>query len=370
MLELGHPLHAFDADRIAGDHLVVRRAVDGEFMTTLDDVERQLTAADLVICDTDGPTSLAGTMGGATSEVSDTTTRIFLEAATWDPPTIMWMSRRHGLRSEASARFERGVDPNLPLVASARAAQLLSESSGGAVLAGVVDEVAVTVEPIALQLSLRDVERVLGDGFTIEQIADLLTSIDLEVTGDDPLTVVVPTFRPDLERPIDLVEEVARLAGFERFTETLTRGSGHGYSAVQRRERVIRSTLAGAGLSQAIHLSFMRIEDLDVLGIPSDHEARGVVRVRNPLREEEGVLRTTMLPGLLGTLRYNSSHGAASGALFETGRVFFDHPSPDDPSIPYQPLRLAFAMVGQTGVTGVGLDGTPTYSRRQPSFGW
>ncbi|MDH3248783.1 MAG: phenylalanine--tRNA ligase subunit beta, partial [Acidimicrobiia bacterium] len=129
MLELGHPLHSFDADRITGDHLVVRRAEAGEKMTTLDDVERTLAEDDLVICDATGPISLAGTMGGATSEVSDVTSRVFLEAATWDPPTIMWMSRRHGLRSEASSRFERGVDPGLPLRASSRASQLLADMS-------------------------------------------------------------------------------------------------------------------------------------------------------------------------------------------------------------------------------------------------
>lgn len=357
MLELGHPLHAFDADQIAGDHLVVRRAVDGEKMITLDDVQRELTSDDLVICDSTGPTSLAGTMGGATSEVSEETTRVFLEAATWDPPTIMWMSRRHGLRSEASARFERGVDPSLPLVASARAAALLARTSGGSVLSGVVDEVAVAVEPVVLELSSRDVERVLGGGFAPGQIAEFLKSIELDVSGSDPLTVVVPTFRPDLERPIDLVEEVARLAGFARFDETVPRGSGAGYTSSQHRERLIRTVLAGVGLSQAVHLSFMRIEDLDALAIPMDHAARRVVRVRNPLREEEGVLRTTMLPGLLGTLRYNFSHGANSGAIFEMGRVFFDEPSSEDLQIPHQPQRLAFAAFGAPGTNGIDVSG-------------
>lgn len=351
MLELGHPLHAFDADRIAGDHLVVRRANEGETLITLDDIERTLSSDDLVICDADGPASLAGTMGGATSEVHEGTERVFLEAATWDPPTIMWMSRRHGLRSEASARFERGVDPNLPLYASARATQLLCEMTGARVLEGVVDEVAVEVEPASIELALSDVTRTLGQGFTTGQVASYLRSIGLTVDDGDPLRVTVPTFRPDLERPIDLVEEVARLHGFDSFDETIPRGSAGRLTPEQRRTRSIRSTLAGAGLSEAVHLSFMAVEDLDRLAFPSHHEARSVVRVRNPLRDEEGVLRTTLLPGLLGSLRYNASHGLGSGALFEIGRVFFAHVDPDRPGIPDQPTRLGFAMFGQGGGT-------------------
>lgn len=356
MLEFGHPLHAFDADRIAGDHLVVRRASEGETLVTLDDVERKLSPDDLVICDADGPASLAGTMGGATSEVHDGTTRVFLEAATWDPPTIMWMSRRHGLRSEASARFERGVDPGLPLVASARATQLLCDMTGATVLEQVVDEVAIEVEPIDIELHIAEVARTLGEGFDRETVSGHLRSIGLTVEGNDPLTVTVPTFRPDLERPIDLVEEVARLHGFDTFAETLPRGSAGRLTPEQRNTRAIRSALAGAGLSEAVHLSFMAVDDLDVLAAPAEHASRRVIRVRNPLREEEGVLRTTLLPGLLGSLRYNASHGISSGGLFEIGRVFFDRVDPGRPGIPDQPLRIGYAMFGHAG--GAALDGS------------
>ena len=360
MLELGHPLHSFDADRIEGEHLIVRRAGAGEKMTTLDDVERTLTDDDLVICDTTGPISLAGTMGGATSEVSETTSRVFLEAATWDPPTIMWMSRRHGLRSEASSRFERGVDPGLPLRASSRAAQLLAEISGATVLEDLVDEVAVPVEQRTLELSLSLVTRTLGRDFPADQVAGLLEKLELDVSGGDPLTVVVPTFRPDLERPIDLVEEIARLHGFDRFGESLPRGSAAGLTSEQRRERKLRAALIGAGLHQAVHLSFMDPDDLDLFAYPAADPARNVVRVRNPLREEEGVLRTTLLPGLLASLRYNASHGASHGGLFETGRVFFADPDEADPRIPNQPLRLGFAMFGVSGGLELGGSGRPT----------
>lgn len=360
MLELGHPLHAFDATKIAGNHLIVRRAKAGETLITLDEVERTLAAEDLVICDANGPTSLAGTMGGAASEVDADSTSILLEAATWDPPTIMWMSRRHGLRSEASARFERGVDPNLPLDASARAAQLMLETGGGTLRGRAVDEHPVVVEPWTLQLHTSDVERTLGQGFSQEEVAGYLQAVGLTVEGDEALSVVVPTFRPDLTRPIDLVEEVARLRGYDWFEETLPTGPAGGLTHAQRRVRQLRDALCGAGLSQAVNLSFLGAEDLDAFAYPPEHEGRLVVRVKNPLRQEESALRTSLLPGLLRSLRYNVSHGHPAPALFETGKVFFDRPAPDDPRVPDQPDRLGFAIAGSLGAGGVDGGARPT----------
>ena len=360
MLELGHPLHAFDVDRIAGGRLTIRRATAGETLTTLDDVERQLTTEDLVICDTRGPTSLAGTMGGAESEVNDGSTDILLEAASWDPPTVMWMSRRHGLRSEASARFERGVDRELPLVALERAASLLQQTAGGVVLETPGDEVAVPFTRGVIELPVTEVERILGPGFDPDHIASLLNSIGLEATATDPVSVTVPGFRPDIERPIDLIEEVARLHGYDRFDATVPVGRGGGWSATQRRTRVLRAALVGAGLSQATHLSFIGMDDLDAFGFPRGDAARRVVIVKNPLREEEANLRTTLLPGLLGSARYNLSHGASSVALFETGKVFFNRPDPADERIPDQPDRVAFVAAGHHGMEDLDGRARPT----------
>lgn len=349
MLELGHPLHAFDVDRINGDTLTVRRAGDGEKLTTLDDVTRELTFEDLVICDESGPTSLAGTMGGAASEVNDDTTNILLEAASWDPPTIMWMSRRHGLRSEASARFERGVDRELPVSAVTRAASLLQQVAGGDVVDQVGDTVAVEFQRPVIELDPAEVERILGPGFDAGRIRELLNALGLEVDGSGPLSVTIPGFRPDLERPIDLVEEVARLHGYDNFGATVPTGQGGGWSPSQVRTRRVRETLVGLGLSQATHLSFIGNDDLDALGHGSEDPARRVVIVRNPLREEEAILRSTLLPGLLASARYNLGHGAEAVALFETGKVFFDRPDPIDPRIPDQPDRLGFVVVGSLG---------------------
>jgi phenylalanyl-tRNA synthetase beta chain len=353
MLELGHPLHAFDRDRINGDRLIIRRADAGERLTTLDDVERELGADDLVICDANGPTSLAGTMGGARSEVGPDSSNILLEAASWDPPTIMWMSRRHNLRSEASARFERGVDRELTVRAVTRAASILQQVAGGDAFSEVGDVVAVPFVRPVIDLPVAEVERILGEGFDGARIASLLGSIGLESTGEDPLSVTVPGYRPDIDRPIDLIEEVARLAGYEEFGATVPTGRGGGWTAVQSRTRAVRSALVGAGLFQATHLSFVGVDDLDAMGFSSQHPGRRFVVVKNPLREEEAILRTTLLPGLCHSARYNLSHGAESVAMFETGKVFFDRPDPNDPRIPDQPDRVGFVIVGRHGLIGI-----------------
>jgi phenylalanyl-tRNA synthetase beta chain len=196
MLELGHPLHSFDADSIVGRHLIVKRAVSGEQLVTLDDETRTLTDEDLIIYDDAGPTSMSGTMGGARSEVSGETVNVLMEAASWDPPTIMYMSRRHNLRSEASTRFERGVDPNLADEANRRATAMVAELAGGEVPEGAIDVVGTVVEPASITFALAEVTRLLGPGFTHDEVAGILTRLGMRVEGDDPMEVVVPTFRP------------------------------------------------------------------------------------------------------------------------------------------------------------------------------
>jgi phenylalanyl-tRNA synthetase beta chain len=348
MFELGHPLHAFDAATIEGNRLVVKRAAEGETLETLDHVTRELSTDDLIIYDDAGPTSMSGTMGGARTEVSYSTSRVLMEAASWDPPTIMHMWRRHDLRSEAATRFERGVDPNLADVANQRACAMVQQIAGGDILDGAVDEVAVETEPWTLALSLDDVTRLLGPGFDEGHVKGILQRLDLQVTDSDPLHVTVPTFRPDLTRPADLVEEVARIHGFDKFEATLPTGPAGGFTPEQTRLRQLISILTGIGLSQAINLPFVSVEDVNALG----HETDGsdLLTVKNPLREEESKLRPTLLPGLLGDLRYNMSHGLPSVALFEFGRVFSSEPDPEDPRLPLEWDRLAWAVVGNVGL--------------------
>ncbi|MEA1904183.1 MAG: phenylalanine--tRNA ligase subunit beta [Actinomycetota bacterium] len=352
MFELGHPLHAFDADSIVGNRLTIKRAVTGESLVTLDGDERSLSEDDLIIYDSAGPTSMSGTMGGARSEVSDATGRVLMEAASWHPPTIMGMSRRHNLRSEASTRFERGVDPNLANLANRRASALVAMIGGGEVLEGAVDELATVIEPVVIEITSHDVERILGPGFDEDYIAGLLKRLELGIEGRDPILVTVPTFRPDLSRVADLVEEIARIHGFDNFAATLPTGPWGGQTREQRRFRVLQQTLAGVGCNQAINLPFVSVEDLVQLGRRESES--DLLTVKNPLHEEESKLRPTILPGLLNSLRYNLSHGADSVALFETGKVFFTNPSEWDPRLPEQVERLAWVAVGDVGLDSLG----------------
>lgn len=351
MVELGHPLHAFDADTIAGQHLTVKRAAVGETLVTLDEVDRQLTPDDLIIYDADGPTSMSGTMGGARSEVSESTSRILMEAASWDPPTIMYMSRRHGLRSEASTRFERGVDPLLADFADLRASHLVARLSGGAVLTSHVDEVPVPIQPIELDLPLEQVELVLGPGFESEHVSSILKRLGMEVSGFNPLHVVVPTFRPDVDRPVDLVEEVARIHGFEKFDSTVPVGTQGGLTIEQKRRRKLHSILMGAGFNQAVTLPLVAADTMVLMGIKSSD----LVAVANPLRDEEGYLRGMMIPSLAASVAHNLSYGAGGVALFETGRIFQRGESPVDVRLPYEEDRLCVVMTGPFGIEGLGL---------------
>lgn len=356
MFELGHPLHAFDADSIVGNRLVVKRASEGEKIVTLDGAERELDPDDLIIYDDDGATSMSGTMGGARSEVSDTTTRVLMEAASWDPPTIMKMWRRHDLRSEAATRFERGVDPELADIANQRACALVARWSGGQILEGAVDEHPSPTEITTIALTVHEVERLLGPGFTAEGITGLLERLGMDVAGTDPIAVTVPTFRPDVTRQADLIEEIARIHGFDKFDATLPTGPAGGLTEEQIRVRTIRATLAGVGLDQAVNLPFVNPDDLVGLGDTGD--TGGLLTVKNPLSDEESKLRPTLLPGLLKAVAYNLSYGAGSVALFETGKVFLTTPYAHDPRLPSQIDRVAWAVVGDFGpesLSGVAL---------------
>ncbi len=348
MFELGHPLHAFDADSIAGDRLTVRRAAEGEKLETLDHVNRSLSTDDLIIYDAEGPTSMSGTMGGARSEVSGETTRVLMEAASWDPPTIMHMWRRHDLRSEAATRFERGVDPNLADIANQRASALAASLTGGHVLEGAVDVITHPADPWVVELSLDEVSRLLGDGFEADHVVGILERLGLEVSGTSPMKVRVPTFRPDLTRPADLVEEIARVHGFDKFEATLPTGPAGGLTPEQTRLRRLSLTLTGLGLDQASNLPFVGVDDLRGVGMETD--GSDLLTVKNPLREEESKLRPTLLPGLLNAIRYNQSHGVSSVALYETGVVFSATPDAAEPRLPAQPERVAWAAVGQMGI--------------------
>jgi phenylalanyl-tRNA synthetase beta chain len=343
MIEIGHPSHAFDLDRL-GDTVVVRRAGEDGSLVTLDDIERTLEPEDVVVCDATRPVALAGVMGGADTEVHDGTTAVLVEAAYWNPPQVLLTSKRLDLRSEASARFERGLDPNYCDVAADRVAELLVDIAGGEVAAQ-VDAYPRRIDPATIDLPLGEIPRVLGIDVSGDAAGGILGRLGFGVVGDDPLRVTVPTRRPDVTRPVDLVEEIARLHGFDNIPDRVATGSGGGLPVEEAMRRRVREVLVGAGYHEALTFSFLAPELLDALGLPDDDPRRATISVLNPLSEDEGVLRTALLPGLLRAAALNVDRHLPDVALFETGKVFF----PGDDAIPDQPDRLAFVTVGRRG---------------------
>jgi phenylalanyl-tRNA synthetase beta chain len=343
LMETGHPLHAFDAQKVDDMTIVVRRARRGERLRTLDGVDRGLDASDLVIADPKKALAIAGVMGGEDSEVSEATTSVILESAYFDPSSIAGTSRRHGLRTEASARFERGMDPDGITFAAARCAQFISLTAGSGPSAAIVDEYPVEIEHRRITLRPSRTKQILGIDVSPQAQAERLRSLHLSVTErDGTLEVEAPGFRPDLVREIDLIEEVARLAGFDELPETLPPGATGGLEPGQRMDRTIRRELVGLGISEAWTTALASPTDLDLLGLPSDHAARPAVRLMNPMIEQEDRLRTTLIPGLLRSVARNVSHRVVDVALFELARVY----EPSGERLPREPVVLAVAVTG------------------------
>jgi phenylalanyl-tRNA synthetase beta chain len=372
MLELGQPMHAWDSDRLAGP-LVVRRARAGERLVTLDGVARELHPEDLVICDDTGPVSLAAVMGGESTEVGGGTVNLLYEAAHWDPVSVARTSRRHKLSSEAAKRWERGVDPQLPLVALARAVALQCEYGGGTADPEVLD-VDYVRPPAPVTMAADLPARTAGVDYPAERVVALLAEVGCEVVPDgDQLVVTPPSWRPDLTDPADLTEEVARLDGYDRIDSLLpVAPPGSGLTAGQRRRRTVARALAEAGYVEALCYPFVGDAAWDAFGLPADDPRRDTVRLANPLSEQDPSLRTTLLPALLATLRRNLSRGTRDVALYEVGLVFrpaggdgsapprmgvADRPADEQLAaaqrfVPQQPWHVAAVLAGEREPTG------------------
>lgn len=342
MLETGQPLHAFDLDRLADATIVVRAARDGEKITTLDGQDRVCVPTDLLICDGDGPVAIAGVMGGRDSEVTGATTRILIESAHFQPASVLMTSKRLGLRTEASARLERGVDPGGCLRAARRAARLLADLGPATVRPGAIDVAADEFDGIALTLRPERVNSLLGVGLDAAHIARLLARIEITSTiaHDDVLRCHVPSFRVDLEREVDLVEEVARLHGYNDIERTMPRSAARigALDPAQAAERKLRLALRAAGLDEALTTSFVSDSLYETLGWA--RQAR--VEIVNPLREEDRYLRTSLVPTLLQAAAYNVARQAESIRLHELGSVA----APADAELPEQTWRAALVFCG------------------------
>jgi phenylalanyl-tRNA synthetase beta chain len=326
MLVAGQPLHAFDLDKISGAQLTVRRARAGERLETLDGQMRTLDEELVVICDADGPTSLAGIMGGADSEVTPQTTRILLEAATWDGATVQRSALRLGLRSEASSRFEKGLSAGQTLEGLATATGMLIELCGARVLPGTIDVGGPGPEPEPINLRPEHVNRLLGSEIPAPRCVEILSSLGFDATdGADALSVIAPHFRRrDVTREVDLIEEVARIDGLDRLPATLPprHGASGRLTAPQQLRRRAEDALAARGLEEIVGWSFADPALLDRLRLPPEHAMRGVVTIENPLSPALSIMRPTLLGSLLDVARYNLAHDALDVRIFESGNVY------------------------------------------------
>jgi phenylalanyl-tRNA synthetase beta chain len=363
MLMVGQPTHAFDLDRVPGGELIVRAAAAGEKMITLDGVERVLDEETVLVCDRERPSGIAGIMGGQVSEVSDSTTRVLLEAATWNGPNILRTSSELGLRSEASTRFEKQLHPELAMRAQRVVSRLLSDLASAALLSGTIDVAAEVPSPHVVGLRGSRVEALLGTPIERAKAREHLTRLGFGVReeGDEDLEVTItPERHYDVSREVDLVEEVGRLHGLDRLPRTLpTHGDRRGgLTRDGMLERRVEDVLSALGFDQAVCRPLVSPRTLDQLRLPPDDPRRRTIRVANPLSEDAAILRTTLIGGLLDAARHNRAHGAESVALFEVGRAYLSEPAPaaggtfagsfpgELPAPDREPTRVAIVSAG------------------------
>jgi phenylalanyl-tRNA synthetase beta chain len=327
LLEYNQPLHAFDYDKIGDKKVIVRKANEGETMVTLDDKERQLDEEILLIADPQGPIGLAGVMGGANSEVTEGTNTIFLEAAYFNPVNIRKTAKKLGLPSEASHRFERGIDIENVLEASNRAAYLMQEYAGGEVVSGIIDIYPEPFQRKKIELDVKMVNELLGIELTEEEIMKMLSRLEFEVRASNEanLEVTVPGYRNDVEREADLIEEVARIYGYNNIPVTSPESKQQGgRTARQGIEDLSKDYMLSAGLDEVITFSLTGEDKYEILNLPADSELKNWVRIKNPLSESYAVMRTSLLPGILEVLTINSRRQVEKMAIFELGNVYFN----------------------------------------------
>jgi phenylalanyl-tRNA synthetase beta chain len=326
LMECGQPLHAFDLDRLEEQRIVVRAATEGEVFITLDNKQRSLSKDMLLICDGKKPVGIAGVMGGLNSEIEIDTRTVLLESAYFSPESIRKTSKKLGLNTDASHRFERGVDPQGTLAALDRATQLIADLGGGRILDGLIDECGRLPQPRVLELSTRETNRLLGTSFNRTEIRDFLLSVefDIEEGEADMLRVTAPSFRVDIKRPEDLMEEVARLSGYDHIpiTHPLIPAEARTPQIVINHRRDAKIIMTGFGFDETINYSFMDKADCDRLSFSSDDPRRSLVEILNPLTEDQTVMRSTLLPGLLKSVHRNVSQRAKTCRFFEIGKIF------------------------------------------------
>ena len=319
--EMGHPTHAFDLDLLQGGKIVVRRARDGETLKTLDGIDRKLSSEDLIIADGNRPVALAGVMGGSDTMITEKTKNILIESAWFDPAAVRKTAKRHGLHTDASHRFERGADYGATSLACALVARRIMESGGGELEGGQIDAVAREIDQAPVVLRISQVHRILGSKLETHQILAILKRLGFDLIpepGAQPeFSVRIPTWRLDVEREIDLIEEIARLHGYNNFANTLPSFSGAVVENPEAKKAAkVRSTLLGLGYNEALSLSFVSNEDAETF------TSSPVVELANPLSAEASLMRGSLIPGMLDMVAFNLNRGTDRVRLFETGDIY------------------------------------------------
>jgi len=346
MLEYGQPMHAFDLNYLAGRKIVVRRAKDNEVIRTLDDQERVLDSNMLVIADAEKPVAVAGVMGGANSEITDDTHIILFEAANFNASSVRLTAKKLGMRTEASSRFEKGLDVHLVEQALDRACQLVDELGAGEVVAGIIDVNNSNPKPIQLLLRPDKINTFLGTALKAEEMVDILRKLEFEVNSED-MMITVPSFRSDIETEADIAEEIARIYGYNNIPSTLLSGeTTQGQKTYKQKiESKVKDCLVGQGLSEIITYSFTNPKVFDDLNIPSDSVLRNAVTITNPLGEESSIMRTTTLASMLEVLSRNYSHRIDEVALFELGTIYLPKSLPVN-ELPEEKVMVTVGMYG------------------------
>lgn len=354
MLETGQPLHAFDLSLVEGSKVVVRRALPDERILTLDGVERTLSPEMLVIADSQKPIAIAGVIGGANTEVNDGTTRVLIESAHFNGPSVRRTARALGIYSEAALRFEKWVDPNGTVVAMNRASQLMADIGAGKPTSGWIDLYPRPIKDREIRVRPRYVNSVLKTKLTARKMGWFLERLGFEVkgprgrTGTDEFFVKIPTRRADIVEEVDLIEEIVRLYGYDMIDTRMPNRDG---ALVQKppRQRLaakLRRVMASMGLFEAITRSYLAEKLLDELGIPQSHDWRLAIRLRNPMTEDQALLRRSLIPCLLNALSYNANRGVRDLGLFEIGTVYMPRSLPPV-DLPEERLCLAVGLMGK-----------------------
>ena len=341
--ESGKPTHVFDLDLLEGRKLVIRKARAGESLKTLDGIDRKLTVEDLVVADAAKPVALAGVMGGYDTMITEKTRNILIESAWWDPVTVRRMSKRHGIHTDASHRFERGADFESTVPSTNRVAELILTSGGGELVGGIIDVIARKLDLAPVELDRREVKRILGEDIGDIEISRILGRLGFVLIAghEDAYLVNIPSWRLDVEREIDLIEEIARLHGYDKFQNTLPAYTG---GVVDRpdaaKDARLRTSLLALGYNETISLTFISKDDA------RKFSPAVAVELANPISDEASVMRTSMLPGMLNMLAYNLNRGAENVRLFEAGNAF--------EAAGEKAVELKRLCIGATGAAQVG----------------